>query len=255
MKVSQIISLFILLVFVSCKIEKKKSIDLNLLKRDWINAQYHYPLFFNDSTVFSHPWENNGKCVYHYKIAEDTLFINRNVIESSYNNWEKFKVLFNNRDVLILKNISKKDIYIEGDTLTLVSTSIFNTCEAKIKKIEFQMNLNNRSKSFTISNDTLKFIGEKNPDELKNRVFILTPKIKNQLNLKMKLIEPDCKFNLEKRFIDDKPLSIKIDLEDNYERDRTIIFDGYFPENFRLVLFVMYLYNIDEIVKYNNAIR
>jgi hypothetical protein len=80
MKVIFIISVLFLFVAISCKNERKNSIDLNLLKKDWINAQYYYPLFFNDSTVFAHPWEMNGQCIYQYKIKDDTLLINRSVI-------------------------------------------------------------------------------------------------------------------------------------------------------------------------------
>jgi hypothetical protein len=152
-----------------------------------------------------------------------------------------------------LKDISKKDVYIEGDTLTLVSTATFNKSEAKIKRIEFQAEPGRKRKSFIISNDTLKYFSERNPDYLKNKVFILSPKIINQLNLKMKLIDPDYRYSQGKRYIDDKPLSIKIDLEDNYGSERTVILDGYLPDNFRLLLWVMYLYNLDEIVKYNHS--
>lgn len=253
MKLNSIIGVIFLLLTVSCKTEPKSSIDLNLLKKDWINAQYHYPLFFNDSTIFSHPWEMNGQCIYQYKIKDDTLQINRVVLGSSFESWEKLKILFLNKDVLILKNISKKDVYIEGDTLTLICTDTFNENEVKIKRIEFQAEPGRIRKSFIIRNDSLMYTGDRNPNDLKNKVFILTPKIRTQLDLKMKLIDPDCIYNMDQKFIDDKPLLIKIYLEDYHGKERTVTLDGYLPDNFRLLLFVMYLYNLDEIIKYNPA--
>ncbi len=251
MKVNSIIGVIFLILTVSCKTESKSSIDFNLLKKDWINAQYHYPLFFNDFTIFSHPWEMNGQCIYQYKIKDDTLQINRVDTGFSFENWEKLKILFLNKDVLILKNISKKDVYIEGDTLTLASTATFNENEVKIKRIEFQAEPGRIRKSFIIRNDSLMYTGDGNPNDLKNKVFILKSKIRDQLNLKMKLIDSGCRYNMDQRFTDDKPLLIKIYLEDNHGEERTIIIDGYLPDNFRLLLFVMYLYNLDEIIKYN----
>ena len=138
-----------------CKVDEKKTIDIALLKSDWLNAKYNYFFYFNDSTVLNPP-DDNATFVYDYLVKHDTLSICR-MKGSKYKNWEKFQILLLSNDALTLKNITKRNFRQKNDTITFVNTSTINKSEAKIKSIEFNFVGRPHSKNFELRNDTLKF--------------------------------------------------------------------------------------------------
>ena len=103
-----LIFLITMLLDLSCCFnqEKNQSIDLDLLKSDWLNAKYGYILFFNDSTVLTPPNEHNN-FLFEYHVNFDTLFI-ENIDYQNMRSWEKYQILTLNSDLLIMKKIYQK---------------------------------------------------------------------------------------------------------------------------------------------------
>ena len=87
-----------------------------------------------------------------------------------------------------------------------------------------------------------------------NSHYKLDSSIIKHLNLKMKLVEPNCSFDLGEVYVGGPAVNMKIELEEKYGRTNTIIIKGDPPnpeENLRLASFIVYLVNLDEIVRRN----
>jgi len=238
------------LTFTSCKVDDKKSIDIKLLKSDWICIKYNYLLYFNDSNVFAPPYLDN-EFVYNYRLAFDTLSIfNKN--GPKVRELERFKILYINPDVLVLKKVIKKSHNIDSDTITLVNTSTFNENNYKIRNIVFRYN-GLFNKYLEIKNDSLKCFETKDIKKKPHLKYKLSPSIVEQLNSKMKLIEQNCNYKLSQYCPDGGKVYLKIQFKMNNERNDSIVIEGC-PlafENLRISSFIAYLNNLDEIIRKN----
>jgi hypothetical protein len=231
---------WLLLSLNSCKTPIVK--DLKFLKSDWLNANYTYILFFNDSTVLTSPNEN-GNFIFGFKVKQDTLLISKNI--SSNNEWSKYQILTLNKDALILKNLSKNDERLKADTITLINTSAIKKNIYSFKRINFTFERGYK-KVITIMGDTLlyssnggKFIGEYY-SKLSNKQI-------NLINQKLNLIETTFPSQIDLG----GPGSPYITLDLEIIGEKPIKLKGSPPppeENLRLAGLIVFLNNLDQIV-------
>lgn len=245
-----VIAILFVLTLSYCKVDEKKSIDINLLKSDWINVRSHFILYFNDSTVFTPPYLDDF--VYKYRLKFDTLLIFTGN-GYKYRELEKFKVLYINPEVLVLKKLTKESNMLNTDTITLINTSTFNDNNLKIKKLIFRIE-GRKDKYLEISDDTLKCFVTKSKYQKPYLKCKLSSNIIKQLNKKMNLIEHNYNYNSDKYCADCEVVNMRVDFENDYEkRDSIIIKDCPVSlENFRLVSLVTYFACLDEIVRQND---
>ena len=251
-RIAIITTIFFALTFTSCKVDDKKTIDISLLKSDWLNAKYNYFLFFSNSTVFTPPDENSN-FVFNYKTKTDTLFLGRK-LSTGIHYWAEYKVLLLNRDVLILKNISKRDSRLKSDTITFVNISTINKNEAQIKSLKFSfIGKQSMCRNFEIIDDSIKYSDKGNPENLNNYKAKLSPSIINELNLKIKLFEPYCLFDYK---IEGYPrIDLTLELKENFGNGNTIKMKGSAPDperNIKLAAYITFLINLNETIELND---
>jgi len=189
--INWLIFLITMLLDLSCSLnqEKNQSIDLDLLKSDWLNAKYGYILFFNDSTVLTPPNEHNN-FLFEYHVNFDTLFI-ENIDYQNIRSWEKYQVLTLNSDLLIMKNISKTNFRLPQDTISLINTKTINYNNLTYQKIYFSFNSGARKIELKIEGDSLTFIEYDSMENYKIYHSILSTSTINQINRKLELLDPE----------------------------------------------------------------
>jgi len=233
----------LLLFLDSCKHEEPYIIDLGLLKSDWLNANYTYIMFFNDSTVLTSP-DDIGNFIFSYKVNHDTLFISRNITKR--NEWSRYQILTLNKDALIMKNLSKNDDRLKVDTITLINTSTINKNIYAFKRINFTFQKNYK-KEITIVGDSL-FYSSTGGNYIGEYYSHLSKKLINQINQKLKLI--DTSFPTELDLGGPGSPYITLDLE--IEGEKPIKLTGSPPppdDNLRLAGLIVFLNNLDQIVE------
>jgi hypothetical protein len=237
--------LFIIVLNFSCthQQEKIRNIDFKLLQSDWLNANYGYILFFNDSTVLTPP-NVNRQFVFKYHINFDTLLI-QNTDDPKKSTWEKYKILVLNKDILLMRNISRNNFRLPYDSVSLINTKAINSNEMTYKRILFSWSLGYK-KEVEIKGDSLTLKEYDTTDSIKVSYAVLNRNTVNQINRKLELLDTETTISTVSG-PDVPEVTISVDYNQNVNPIEFKSVDPS-PKHLRLAGFIAYLNNLDKIL-------